>query len=1286
MQISFLGNSLPSDFHHSILLKKCQEQFSNLTEIKIEYRYFILLKKQPSPKNLELLRNILEVEAVATELKDNQLAICPRKGTISPWASKTLDILKNCGVDFVERIERGSIYTFLGEPELTQQQINLISPNLYDRMTESPSKLSEDFFSPPIAAPLEYIGLHKEGLSALNRANIEMGLALSDEEIHYFSEVYAEIKRDPTDVELVMFSVVNSEHCRHKIFNAEWIVDNQRKHNSLFDMIQNTHNKQPEGTVKAYSDNSGILKGFSIPKFYPSPKNNYQYEYLERQTHILIKVETHNHPTAISPYSGAATGVGGEIRDEGAAGTGGTPQAGLCAFFTSHLHIPDFHQPWEKTHAEFPDRLASPLQIMTEGPIGGAAFGNEFGRPNIYGIFRTFEQYFMGKYRGYHKPIMIAGGVGLIDEIHVEKKKPEPGDYVLQLGGPSMLIGLGGGAASSMDTGSNTENLDFASVQRDNPELERRCQELINRCVSLDEENPIVSIHDVGAGGLSNACPELVEDVGARFNIRSILNDEPSMSPMQIWCNEAQERYVLVVKRDNLTVFADIAQRERCLYSVIGEITGDNKITLSDKLLGPDPIPEIDLKVFLGKPPRMVRDVKSLRIDKVTESISDIDISEAVTRVLRFPAVAAKTFLITIADRSVTGLIARDQFVGPYQVPVSDVGLTMHSFKANSGSAMAMGERTPAAIIDAPASGRIAVAEAITNISSAHIGSIENIKLSGNWMCACGEEGEDANLFKTVESIGMEFCPELGISIPVGKDSLSMRSTWTDSQGQKHKIIAPMSLVISAFSPVKNVRKHVTPQLNPMPETELLLIDLGYGKNRLGASALLQTYNRIGNTTPDINPEALRQLFDAIQEMHSQNLLLAYHDRSDGGLFVTIAEMAFAGRCGIDIDVSALGEDSISALFNEEIGVVIQYNIEKKQTVNEILSSYNLSCCSHKIGSPNSIMDLKISYKSNELFQSNIQNLQSIWSEVSYRMQAQRDNPECAEQEFEAIRDTDDPGLQFEWSDSIPTPSILTKGRKPRVAILREQGINGQIEMAAAFDAAGFQSVDVTMTDLIEARTDLGDFSGMVACGGFSYGDVLGAGAGWARSILYNPKLRLQFTKFFNRQDSFTLCVCNGCQMLSRLKDLIPGAENWPKFLTNRSEQFEARLSTVEIIESNSLLLKNMEGFRLPIAVAHGQGRATINKNEIQIFDQNKQISLRYVDNKGKPTEFYPANPNGSTHGITGLCSKDGRATIMMPHPERVFRSSQLSYIPENLIDEFTPWIQLFSNALKFVT
>ncbi|MEE2727240.1 MAG: phosphoribosylformylglycinamidine synthase, partial [Candidatus Latescibacterota bacterium] len=856
--------------------------------------------------------------------------------------------------------------------------------------------------------------------------------------------------------------------------------------------------------------------------------------------------------------------------------------------------------------------------------------------------------------------------------------------------GPAMLIGLGGGAASSMDTGSNQEELDFASVQRDNPEMERRCQELISRCIALGEDNPIISIHDVGAGGLSNACPELVEDTGARFQLRAIHNDNPSMSPMQIWCNEAQERYVLIVGRDDLDHFRAMAERERCLYAVIGEVTGDGKLTLSDELLGADPIPQIELDVFLGKPPRMLRDVQRQPHQHPPLDFADVTIADAAERVLRFPAVAAKNFLITIADRTVTGLIARDQFVGPYQVPVSDVALTAHSFKEYTGSAMAMGERTPVALIDAPASGRLAVAEAITNIAAAHIGDIRQVKLSGNWMCACGEEGEDANLFDTVQSIGMEFCPQLGVAIPVGKDSLSMRAVWQDSEGTDQKIVAPLSLVVSAFAPVRDARHYATPQLRQDGETALLLIDLGHGKNRLGASCLAQTYNQVGQEAPDVEPEDLRRLFDAIQHLHAENLLIAYHDRSDGGLFSTVAEMAFAGRCGVDLDISSLGDDVLAALFSEEVGVVLQHRCADAQAIGNILEAHHLASVAHEIGHVNADQMLKVNQNGVVHYRASILELHAAWNETSYRMQAQRDNPACALEEFESIRDASDPGFRF-YLTYDPAQSPVAKApsihsARPRVAVLREQGINGQVEMAAAFDAAGFEAVDVPMTDLLAGRAALDTFHGLVACGGFSYGDVLGAGAGWARSILFNGLLREQFAAFFAATNTFSLGVCNGCQMLSHLKELIPGSEHWPRFLRNRSEQFEARLSTVEITESRSVLLSGMQGSRLPIAVAHGEGRAAFsNDSALETLRNGGQLALRYVDNHGQPSTRYPTNPNGSPGGVTGLCSTDGRATIMMPHPERVFRSMQLSYRPEEWLDDEGPWLRLFQNARTFV-
>ena len=960
--------------------------------------------------------------------------------------------------------------------------------------------------------PLVHIPVRAEGRCALVAANREMGLALSDEEIDY--ALHAFVGHDPTDVELMMFAVVNSEHCRHKIFNADWIIDGQRETRSLFDMIRHTHAAHPQGTVKAYSDNAGVIEGFDVPVFGPQLDESFRYGYCQRQTHVLIKVETHNHPTAIAPYPGASTGVGGEIRDEGAAGTGGWSQAGLCAFFTSHLRVPEFAQPWEKERTDFPDRLATPLAIMTEGPIGGAAFGNEFGRPNILGMFRTLEDDSTGVWRGYHKPIMVAGGVGLIDAAHVEKKTPAAGDCVIQLGGPAMLIGLGGGAASSMDTGANSEDLDFASVQRDNPEMQRRCQELISRCISLGEKNPIISIHDVGAGGLSNACPELVADVGARFDLRAIHNDDPCMSPMQIWSNEAQERYVLVVGRADLDRFAELAARERCLFAVIGEITGDGTLSLDDALLGGKPIDDLDLAVILGKPPKMLR--RAARSQSVRQSLAleEVSVAEAAERVLRFPAVAAKTFLITIADRTVTGLVARDQMVGPYQVPVADLALTCHSFQGYTGSAMAMGERTPLALVDAPASGRMAIAEAITNIAAAHIGPIHRIKLSGNWMCACGEEGEDAALYDTVRAVGLEFCPAVGVSIPVGKDSLSMRAVWEDAEGAAHKVVAPLSLVVSAFAPVDDVRRHATPDLK-RGNTQLLLVDLGRGQNRLGGSCLAQAYNQIGSGTPDVDAGDVRGLYEAVQALLDQDLVLAYHDRSDGGLFTAVAEMAFAGRCGVELTIDTLGDDLLAALFCEEVGAVIQYRVEDEEAVYKVFADQGIADLVHGVGRPIDDLQLRVGSGDDLVYDASLLDLHAAWAELTHRMQAHRDDPDCAREEYEALADDQDSGLNFHLAHEV-APTIGGKAR-PRVAVLREQGINGQVEMAAAFDAAACEAVDVTMTDLLEGRVELGSFHGLAACGGFSYGDVLGAGAGWARSILFHDRLCGQFAAFFER-------------------------------------------------------------------------------------------------------------------------------------------------------------------------
>ena len=1283
MLLAFVGPPALSSLRRRSLLARCQSCAPEVEDLSATYFYAVQCARALADDELAQLMRILDVDATLPARAHNEVAIGPRPGTTSPWSSKATDILRNCGLEFVRRVERGTLYAFAADtvPSVDFGELSrVVLPLLYDRMIEAPLNSLETLFRRVDPKPLVHVPVRAEGRRALVAANREMGLALSDEEIDYALHAFA--GRDPTDVELMMFAVVNSEHCRHKIFNADWIIDGQRETRSLFDMIRHTHAAHPEGTVKAYSDNAGVIEGFDMPVFGPQLDEGFCYGYRQRQAHVLIKVETHNHPTAIAPYPGASTGVGGEIRDEGAAGTGGWSQAGLCAFFTSHLRVPEFAQPWEKERAAFPDRLATPLAIMTEGPIGGAAFGNEFGRPNILGMFRTLEDDSTGVWRGYHKPIMVAGGVGLIDGAHVEKKTPAAGDCVIQLGGPAMLIGLGGGAASSMDTGANSEDLDFASVQRDNPEMQRRCQELISRCISLGAENPIISIHDVGAGGLSNACPELVADVGARFDLRAIHNDDPGMSPMQIWSNEAQERYVLVVGRAELDRFAELAARERCLFAVIGEITGDGTLSLDDSLLGGKPIDDLDLAVILGKPPKMLR--RATRSQPVQQclDLGESSIAEAAERVLRFPAVAAKTFLITIADRTVTGLVARDQMVGPYQVPVADLALTCHSFQGCTGSAMAMGERTPLALVDAPASGRMAIAEAVTNIAAAHIGPIHRIKLSGNWMCACGEEGEDAALYDTVRAVGLEFCPAVGVSIPVGKDSLSMRAVWEDAEGAAHKVVAPLSLVVSAFASVDDVRRHATPDLKS-GDTRLLLVDLGRGQNRLGGSCLAQAYNQIGSEVPDVDAGDVRGLYEAVQTLLDQDLVLAYHDRSDGGLFTAVAEMAFAGRCGVELTIDTLGDDLLAALFCEEVGVVIQYRAEDAEAVYKVFEEQSIADLVHGVGQPIDDLQLRVCSGGDFVYDAPLLDLHAAWAELTYRMQAHRDDPDCAREEYEALADGQDPGLNFHLAHEA-APTIGGKAR-PCVAVLREQGINGQVEMAAAFDAAACEAVDVTMTDLLEGRVELSSFHGLAACGGFSYGDVLGAGAGWARSILFHDRLCEQFAAFFERPDTFSLGVCNGCQMLSHLKELIPGAANWPQFVRNRSEQFEARFATVEVLESRSVLLRGMEGSRLPIAVAHGEGRVQFgDEQDLERARTQNQLCLRYVDNCGQPSERYPSNPNGSPGGLTALTSDDGRATIMMPHPERVFRNVQLSWRPAEWTGEEGPWLKLFQNARDF--
>ncbi|MER2602502.1 MAG: phosphoribosylformylglycinamidine synthase, partial [Candidatus Competibacter phosphatis] len=1138
-------------------------------------------------------------------------------------------------------------------------------------------------------APLASVDLLGGGRDALAVANRKLGLALSEDEIDYLLDSFIRLERNPSDVELMMFAQANSEHCRHKIFNADWIVDGIAQDRSLFAMIRHTHERHPADVLSAYHDNAAVMTGFPAGRFFPDPADS-QYRYHPEDVHILMKVETHNHPTAISPFPGAATGSGGEIRDEGATGRGAKPKAGLCGFSVSHLHIPDFAQPWERDYGK-PDRIVAALDIMLEGPIGAAAFNNEFGRPNLAGYFRAFEEDGPdGQRRGYHKPIMIAGGLGNIREAHVHKATLPPGAAIVALGGPALLIGLGGGAASSMAAGSSHAELDFASVQRGNPEIQRRAQEVIDRCVALGAANPILSIHDVGAGGLSNAVPEIVHDAGrgGRFELRDVPNDDPGMSPMQIWCNEAQERYVLAIAAEGLETFRTLCERERCPYAVIGTATEAPRLTVEDRQFDNRPV-DLPMNVLFGKPPKLLREVTHAPAASGALDLAGIELDEAAARVLRFPAVADKSFLITIGDRTVTGLVCRDQMIGPWQVPVSDVAVTATSFDADTGEAMAMGERAPLALLDAPASGRMAVGEALTNIAAARIDKLGDVKLSANWMAAAGHPGEDARLFDTVRAVGMELCPALGIAIPVGKDSLSMKTVW-DVAGESKSVVGPLSLIVSAFAPVQDLRHTLTPQLRTdRGDTDLILIDLGRGKNRLGGSALAQVYNQLGDCVPDVDkPEELAAFFAVIQELNATGRLLAYHDRSDGGLLAVLAEMMFAGGCGVTVLLDDLGEGLLPALFAEELGAVVQVRARDRGVVLGRLIAAGLGECSHVIGAPNGQDRLILRHAGETVFTASRAELRRLWSETSYRLQALRDHPDCAREAFDAACDPADPGLNarlsFDPVEDVAAP-FIANGARPRMAILREQGVNGQIEMAAAFDRAGFAAVDVHMSDIMAGRVSLADFHGLVACGGFSYGDVLGAGEGWAKSILFNARAREQFAAFFARPDSFALGVCNGCQMLSNLHELIAGTELWPRFVHNRVEQFEARLSLVEVLPSPSLFLRGMEGSRLPVAVAHGEGRAEFrDTGGADAALAAGLAALRFVDHHGKPAESYPANPNGSPGGITGLTSRDGRFTILMPHPERLFRTVQHSWHPDDW-GEDGPWLRLFRNARRWL-
>jgi phosphoribosylformylglycinamidine synthase len=1279
-----------SDFRTDALIRALAAEEPALRIARIETTTIYLVETAPAPapalwpRVAALLGTDHRIEPVVRD----GFFVTPRKGTLSPWSSKATDIFHNCGLQEVRRVEKGVLSRVfdaagicLGPGEL-RSGLHL----LHDRMTEGVYRDVSDIFRHLAPAPLVSVDILGAGMAALQAANESMGLALSDEEIEYLYEVYSRLKRNPTDIELVMFGQVNSEHCRHKIFRADWIIDGQAQTTNLFDMIRNTHHRHPAGTLLAYSDNSAVMEGFPGLWYEIRHDGAPRYARVQEQVDILMKVETHNHPTAISPYPGAATGVGGEIRDEGATGIGGRPKAGLSAFMVSNLRIPGFLMPWEKDFAEFPTRLATPLEIMTDGPLGGARFGNEFGRPQLTGLFRTLEQSYNHRYRGYHKPIMVAGGMGNIKRRHVHKKDIPPRALVIQLGGPALRIGLGGGAASSMGSGSNAENLDFDSVQRDNAEIQRRCQEVINGCMALDDANPMLSLHDIGAGGLSNGCPELIAATGGRFELRAIPNEEPSMSPMEIWCCEAQERYVLAVMPEGLDRFMALCRRERCPAHVIGEATGDGQLVLHDEHFDNNPI-NIDVQVILGKPPQMLRTVRRLTEAHAEFDVSSLDLREAINRVLHFPAVANKSFLITIADRSVMGMVARDQMVGPWQTPVSDVAVTTATYDGFAGEAMAMGERTPVAMVSGPASGRLALGEALTNIAGTAIGALGNVKLSANWMCACGEEGEDAALFDTVKALGIDLCPTLGISIPVGKDSLSMRTTWKDSHGKTVKMTAPLSLIISAFAPVTDVRRTVTPDLKPMPDSSLILIDLGRGQNRLGASVLAQVYNQVGGTTPDVDrPADLAAFFAALQDLVQEGLLLAYHDRSDGGLFVTVVEMAMAGRQGVRLHLDEPDIDPLQFLFAEELGGVLQVADRDLARVNDVLRRHGLGDLALLIGGPAAGKTFTVEMADRVILEEKLGSLNQAWSELTYEMQARRDNAECARQEFDDLKDETDPGLTFALTYDPSAPSVIG-GTRPRMAILREQGVNGHLEMAAAFESAGFDSLDVHMTDLLGGQVDLKEFAGLAACGGFSYGDVLGAGAGWAKSILFNERLRDMFSAFFARPDAFALGVCNGCQMLSLLKDIIPGAEHWPRFTRNVCEQFEARYVNVEILRSPSIFFQGMEGSRLGIPVAHGEGFANFTKTGSREGIWREGLAaLRFVDHHGRPAVRYPLNPNGSPDGLTSVTTRDGRVTILMPHPERAFRSIQLSWKPDGLFkDDAGPWRRMFQNARAFV-
>ena len=1286
------GSPALSAFRINKLLARFQAARLPVSNIYAEYVHFADVNDRLNEEELTRLQRLLKYgpNLSSHTPTGKLLLVTPRPGTISPWSSKATDIAHNCDLGKINRLERGVAY-YVEASTLTEAQWASVAAELHDRMMETVFTAEADaarLFEHHQPAPVQSVDLLGEGRQALIDANVRLGLALAEDEIDYLQDAFSRLGRNPNDIELYMFAQANSEHCRHKIFNADWVIDGEQQPKSLFKMIKNTFEKTPDYVLSAYKDNAAVMEGSEVGRFFADHENG-RYDFHQEAAHILMKVETHNHPTAISPWPGAATGSGGEIRDEGATGRGAKPKAGLVGFSVSNLRIPGFEQPWEEDFGK-PERIVSALDIMTEGPLGGAAFNNEFGRPALTGYFRTYEEKVNShngeELRGYHKPIMLAGGIGNIRADHVQKGEITVGAKLIVLGGPAMNIGLGGGAASSMASGQSDADLDFASVQRDNPEMERRCQEVIDRCWQLGDANPIQFIHDVGAGGLSNAMPELVSDGGrgGKFQLRDILSDEPGMSPLEIWCNESQERYVLSVAADQLPLFDELCRRERAPYAVIGEAVAEQHLTMSDSHFDNQPI-DLPLDVLLGKTPKMTRDVQTRKAAGEAIDSRDISIADAVNRVLHLPAVAEKTFLVTIGDRTVTGMVSRDQMVGPWQVPVANCAVTTASLDSYYGEAMSIGERAPVALLDFAASARLAVGESLTNMAATQIGELNRIKLSANWMSAAGHPGEDAGLYDAVKAVGEELCPALGLTIPVGKDSMSMKTRWQEGHEQR-EMTSPLSLVITAFARVEDVRRTVTPQLST-EDNALLLIDLGKGHNALGATALAQVYRQLGDKTADVRDvQQLKGFWNAMQALVAEGKLLAWHDRSDGGLLVTLAEMAFSGHCGVNVDIAALGQDHLAALFNEELGGVIQVRAADREAVEALLAANGLADCVHYLGQATASDRFVIEAAGQAVFSESRTTLRMWWAETTWQMQRLRDNPECADEEHQAKANDSDPGLNvklsFDINEDIAAPYIAT-GARPKVAVLREQGVNSHVEMAAAFYRAGFDAIDVHMSDLLAGRTGLEDFQALVACGGFSYGDVLGAGEGWAKSILFNNRVRDEFETFFHRPQTLALGVCNGCQMMSNLRELVPGSELWPRFVRNHSDRFEARFSLVEVTQSPSLLLQGMVGSQMPIAVSHGEGRVEVRDDaHLAQLESKGLVALRFVDNFGKVTQTYPANPNGSPNGITAVTNESGRVTLMMPHPERVFRTVSNSWHPENW-GEDSPWMRIFRNARK---